>query len=142
MSQRIYELSREVMLFQRAIAPLTEIITQVRSDLEGDEAKLEVRRGLRDVLDHVARLQERVDSFRVLLQNALTVNATLVGQRQNDQMARLTESSLKQGDDVKRVSSWAAIGFAPALIASIYGMNFRRHARADLALRLPVRPAC
>ena len=26
---------------------------------------------------------------------------------------------------MKRVSSWAAIGFAPALIASIYGMNFR-----------------
>jgi len=124
-SQRIYELSREVMMFQRAIAPLSGIITQVRAEIEGDESKLEVRRGLRDVLDHVARIQERVESFRVLLQNALSVNATLVGQRQNDQMARLTASSLKQGDDVKRISSWAAIGFAPALIASVYGMNFR-----------------
>jgi len=124
-SQRIYELSREVMMFQRAVAPLSDIITQLRAEIEGDESKLEVRRGFRDVLDHVARVQERVESFRVLLQNALTVNATLVGQRQNDQMARLTASSLKQGEDVKRVSSWAAIGFAPALIASIYGMNFR-----------------
>jgi magnesium transporter len=124
-SQRIYELSREVMMFLRAVAPLVEVITQLRAEIDGDESKLEVRRGLRDVLDHVTRLQERADAFRVLLQNALTVNATLVGQRQNDQMAQLTESSLKQGDDVKRVSSWAAIGFAPTLIAGVYGMNFR-----------------
>jgi magnesium transporter len=124
-SQRIYQLSREVMMFLRAVAPLAEVITQLRAEIDGDESKLEVRRGLRDVLDHVTRLQERADAFRVLLQNALTVNATLVGQRQNDQMAQLTESSLKQGDDVKRVSSWAAIGFAPTLIAGVYGMNFR-----------------
>jgi magnesium transporter len=69
-------------------------------------------------------VEERIDAFRVLLQNALTVNATLVGQRQNDQMADLTQASLKQGDDVKRISSWAAIGFAPTLVASVYGMNF------------------
>ena len=123
-SQRIYELSREVLMFQRAVTPLTEVFTFLREEMADDPAKLEVRRGLRDVLDHIARIQDRIESFRLLLQNALTVNATLVGQRQNDQMTDLTQASYQQGEAVKRISSWAAIGFAPTLVASVYGMNF------------------
>jgi magnesium transporter len=123
-SQRIYELTREVITFQRAIAPLTAMLEQIRTDLDGQEELIEVRRGLRDVLDHVTRFQERAEAFRVLLQNALTVNATLVGQRQNDQIEKLTRDSFEQGNQVKKVSSWAAIGFFPATLASIWGMNF------------------
>jgi magnesium transporter len=67
---------------------------------------------------------ERVDLFRTLLQNALTVHATLVGQRQNDEMRSLTESSLSQNEEVKRISAWAAIFFAPTLVGTVYGMNF------------------
>ena len=39
-------------------------------------------------------------------------------------MARLTQAGYDQNEQVKRISSWAAILFAPTLIASIYGMNF------------------
>ena len=123
-SQRIYELTREVITFQRAIAPLSGVLQQVRAEIDGQEELIEVRRGLRDVLDHVTRIQERVEGFRVLLQNALTVNSTLVGQRQNDQIEKLTRDSFEQGNQVKKVSSWAAIGFFPASLASIWGMNF------------------
>lgn len=136
-SKRIYELSREVLVFQRAIAPLGELLATVRADLEKDRSKLEVRRGLRDVLDHVTRLTERVEAFRVLLQNALTVNATLVTQTQNEHMQGLTEASYRQGEDVKRVSSWAAIGFAPTLVASVYGMNFKVMPELGWALGYP-----
>ena len=31
---------------------------------------------------------------------------------------------MEQGEEVKKISSWAAILFAPTLVASIYGMNF------------------
>ena len=123
-SQRIYELTREVVTFQRAIGPLTGLLQELRSDLDGVESLIEVRRGLRDVLDHVTRIAERVEGFRLLLQNALTTNATLVTQRQNDQMERLSRDQYEQGNQVKRVSSWAAIGFFPATLASIWGMNF------------------
>ena len=74
--------------------------------------------------DHTLRIVDRVDGFRVLLQNILTVNATLVGQRQNEETQRLTEASLAQSEEVKRISSWAAILFAPTLVGTIYGMNF------------------
>ena len=47
-------------------------------------------------------------------QNALTVNAAaVVGQRQNEEMRTLTEAGLAQNEQVKRISAWAAILFAP-----------------------------
>jgi magnesium transporter len=125
-SRRIYELSREVIAFQRATQPLVGMLALLRERLDDDDERtLELRRDLRDVEDHVITLVERVDGFRSLLQNALMVHATLVGQRQNDETKTLTEASLKQADETKRISSWAAILFAPTLIASIYGMNFK-----------------
>ncbi|HMH58859.1 MAG TPA: magnesium and cobalt transport protein CorA [Galbitalea sp.] len=125
-SRRIYELSREVIAFQRATQPLVGMLAILRERISSeDERTLELHRDLRDVEDHVISLVERVDGFRSLLQNALMVHATLVGQRQNEETKALTEASLKQGDQTKRVSGWAAILFAPTLIASIYGMNFR-----------------
>jgi len=37
----------------------------------------------------------------------------------------LTLASLAQNEEVKKVSAWAAILFAPTLVGTIYGMNFR-----------------
>jgi magnesium transporter len=124
LARRIYELSREVIEFQRATQPLLGILRALEGGFDKYEIELELRRNLRDVSDHVIRIVERADSFRVLLQNALTVHSTLVGQQQNDEMRSLTETSVAQNEEVKKISAWAAIGFAPTTIASIYGMNF------------------
>ena len=86
---------------------------------------VELQRNLRDVADHALRITERADAFRVLLQSALTVNSTLVSQRQNDEMRSLTEASLSQNEEVKKISAWAAILFAPTLVGTVYGMNFK-----------------
>jgi magnesium transporter len=124
-SRRIYELSREVIEFQRTTRPLVDILTALEGGFDKYAVDVELRRNLRDVHDHVIRIVERVDLFRTLLQNALTVHATLVGQQQNDEMRSLTESSLAQSEEVKRISSWAAILFAPTLVGTVYGMNFQ-----------------
>jgi magnesium transporter len=123
-SRRIYELSREVIQFQRTTHPLCDILTALEGGFDKYRVDVELRRNLRDVHDHAIRIVERVDLFRTLLQNALTVHATLVGQQQNEEMRSLTESSLAQNEEVKRISSWAAIFFAPTLVGTIYGMNF------------------
>src|SRR5664280_117790 len=60
---------------------------------------VELRRDLRDVADHVARVVER-GCVRELLQNALTVTAALVGQRQDEEMRSLTEASPAQNEEV------------------------------------------
>ena len=138
-TKRIYDLASEVMEFQRATRPLIDMFAALERGFEKYDIDLELQRYLRDVKDHVIRIVERGESFRQLLQNALSVHATLVGQRQNEEMKRLTETSLAQSEQTKKISSWAAILFAPTLVGTIYGMNFDLHARARLGVGLPVR---
>ncbi|WP_375383765.1 magnesium and cobalt transport protein CorA [uncultured Microbacterium sp.] len=122
-SRRIFGLSREVIEFQRAVGPLVPIIQTLRGDGE-HKIELELRRGLRDVLDHAELAVQRAVAFRAILENALLVHSTLVAQTQNEEMRRMTEFGLEQNDQVKKVSGWAAILFAPTLVGTIYGMNF------------------
>lgn len=124
-SRRIYDLSREVIEFQRATRPLAGILEGLIKEDDSDMDP-EVRRYLRDVQDHAIRVEEQVAGFRELLQNILSVNLTLVGLSQNEEVKTLSEASIEQNDEVKKISSWAAILFAPTLIAGIYGMNFDR----------------
>jgi magnesium transporter len=123
-ARRIYELTGEVIEFQRATHSLHGILNDLEHGFDKYGVDIELRRNLRDVADHTERLAERGDSFRDLLQNALTVNATLVGQQQNEEIRSMTEASLAQNEEVKKISSWAAILFAPTLVGTIYGMNF------------------
>ncbi|WP_223694513.1 magnesium and cobalt transport protein CorA [Leifsonia poae] len=123
-SRRIYELSREVIDFQRATHPLTSVMIALEHGSEKYGVTQELQRGLRDVSDHLIQVNERVDGFRQLLRDILTVNSTLVSERQNEEMTRLAHSTHRQGEEVKKISSWAAILFAPSLVAGVYGMNF------------------
>lgn len=123
-SRRIYELSREVVEFQRATRPLNRILDGLSAGFEKYGIDEELRRYLRDVADHATHVTERVDGFRMALQDILTVNATLVSQQQNEEMKQLAQGSHAQNEEIKKISSWAAILFAPTLVGTIYGMNF------------------
>jgi magnesium transporter len=138
-SRRIYQLSREVIEFQRAVEPLGDLLDMLRVVLKqrAGESDLELRRLLRDVADHAKRVIERSEGFRQLLTNILQVNSTLVGQRQNEEMSRMTEAGLEQNEQVKRISSWAAIFFAPSFVASVYGMNFKLMPELDWTFGYP-----
>jgi magnesium transporter len=133
-SRRIYELTREVIEFQRVTRPLVGVLAGLVGGFEKYGIDVELQRYLRDVADHLTHVVERVDSLRQLLQNVLTVNATLVGQQQNEEMKALTEASYAQNEEVKRVSAWAAILFAPTLIGTVYGMNFEHMPELDWRL--------
>ncbi|WP_166878750.1 MULTISPECIES: magnesium and cobalt transport protein CorA [unclassified Salinibacterium] len=123
-SRRIYALLSEVISFQRAVHPLVGILQDLGEGSVKYKVDVELQRSLRDVLDHVLRISEQADAFRALLQNALTVQAALISQRQNEETRLLSEASLAQSEEVKKISSWAAILFAPTLIGTVYGMNF------------------
>lgn len=123
-SRRIYELSREVVDFQRAVRPLGAMLAALAAGSSKYGVDEEQQRYLRDVADHVTEVDERIESFRIALRDILTVNATLVAQRQNEEMKTLSEASNAQNEEVKKISAWAAILFAPTLIGTVYGMNF------------------
>lgn len=130
-TRRIYDLASEVMEFQRATRPLVGMFDALERGFEKYAIDLELQRYLRDVKDHVIRIVERGDTFRQLLQNALQVHSTLVAQRQNEETKVLSEAAVAQSEQAKKVSSWAAIIFAPTLVAGIYGMNFRHMPELD-----------
>ncbi|MFD5769646.1 magnesium and cobalt transport protein CorA [Streptomyces sp. NPDC127049] len=123
-SRRIYELSREVVEFQRATRPLVGMLHGLMAGFAKYGTDEELQRYLRDVADHVTHTSERVDGFRQALADILTVNATLVTQQQNAEMRALAEAGFEQNEEIKKISSWAAILFAPTLVGTIYGMNF------------------
>ena len=108
-SQRIYQLSRELVQFQRATSPLARTLDRIA---ESDEHYIdpELRSYLRELHDRVLRVVEPTEGFRDMLSDILVVNLTLISVRQNDQ--------------TKKISAWAAILIIPTLITGIYGMNF------------------
>ncbi|WP_202813569.1 magnesium and cobalt transport protein CorA [Arthrobacter sp. ERGS1:01] len=123
-SRRIYELSREVIEFQRSTQPMSGILNALAGGFVKYGINDELQQYLRDVDDHVKQVNERTDGFRFMLRDILTVNATLVAERQNEEMKHLAEASNAQNEEVKKISAWAAILFAPTLVGTVYGMNF------------------
>lgn len=108
-AERIYQLQREVVQFHRAMGPLLEPLRKLAS---GGVPLIheDVRAYFRDVHDHALRADENSTTFRELLQGALQAN--------------LAQVTLRQNEDVRKISAWVAILAAPTMIAGIYGMNF------------------
>jgi magnesium transporter len=106
---RIYRLHREVLRFARAVGPLRAALRELTlSDVPNVEPKLIPY--FRDVADHAARVADQVDGFGALLAGVLQAN--------------LTQVSVRQNEDMRRISAWVAIIAVPTAVAGIYGMNF------------------
>lgn len=109
-AKRIYHLSQEIIDMQHATTPLMEVMQGLRREMEKRGMSKQLKAYLDDATDHLTFANNQVLEFRAAMQQILDVNGTLVSERQNDAM--------------KKISGWAAILFAPTLVAAIYGMNF------------------
>ncbi|MGH3327147.1 MAG: magnesium/cobalt transporter CorA [Streptomycetales bacterium] len=109
-AQRIYRLKREVLEFRRAVHPLVEPMRQFAEGLIVDVPE-GTRPFFRDVSDHVLRVAGQIETFDDLLTGILS--------------AHLAQVSVRQNEDMRRISAWVAIIAVPTMIASLYGMNFR-----------------
>ncbi|MDR7383487.1 magnesium and cobalt transport protein CorA [Promicromonospora iranensis] len=136
-SRRIYELSREVIDFQRAVRPEQSLCASLAKGADKYGVDPELQAYLRDIADHLTEAADRIEVFRAALRDILTVAATLVAQRQNEEMKHLSEVSIRQGEEVKKISGWAAILFAPTLVGTVYGMNFDVMPELDWAYGYP-----
>lgn len=108
-SEPIYRLKRQVLHAVRVMVPLTDVLRA----LAGGEFSLvaeERRRYFRDVYDHAVRALEQAVGLREQLTSIFEAN-----------MARI---SMRQNQDMRKISAWVAIFVAPTLVAGIYGMNF------------------
>ena len=121
LQERLLGLRRELLLFRRRVVPLRDVL-QVILRQEVQPIREDVQRYFQDVLDHILRVVDTLETQRELLGNAVDAHLAVVNNNMNQIM--------------KKMTSWGAILFGAALISGIYGMNFRQHARAALALRL------
>ena len=108
-TERIYKLKREVLEFHRATAPLVEPLQRL-AEGRYPLVPADMRAHYRDVADHLLRVVDHVENLRDLLTSVLDAN--------------LTQVSLRQNEDVRKISAWVAIIAVPTMIAGIYGMNF------------------
>jgi magnesium transporter len=106
-AERIYAMEREVLDLHRAITPLGPAIDKLA---RGDVIHPELRTYFRDVHDHLLRVTGRIEGFRDLLSSALQAN--------------LTQATVRQNEDMRKISAWVAILAVPTGVAAIYGMNF------------------
>jgi magnesium transporter len=108
-TERIYKLKRETVELHRATDPLIEPLVRLVKD-EPDVVDDQIQPYFRDVVDHVKRANENVESLRELLNGILDAN--------------LAQVSVRQNDDMRKITAWAAIAAIPTVIGAIYGMNF------------------
>ena len=113
---RLYELKRDLTRMRLAVSPLQDMLNQLMQ-FHSTLVREEVRLYLRDVFDHVIRVNEATDTMREMLTAAMSVNLSLV--------------TVAQGEVVKRLAGWAALLAAPTLLASWYGMNFHHMPELD-----------
>lgn len=108
-TERIYRLKREVIAFKKAVGPLVTPLTRL---VEDDDLPVpdRARPYLRDVLDHLVRDAEAVNAIDDVLSGVLDAN--------------LAQISLRQSEDARKISAWAAIAVVPTMIFGLYGMNF------------------
>jgi magnesium transporter len=121
-AERIYKLKREVLQFEHAVGPLVDPVDRLT---RGKYSVIhpEVRTYFRDVNDHLLRAHDQLESFRDLLTSVLQAN--------------LTQVSVRQNEDMRKISAWVAIGVVPTAIAGIYGMNFEHMPELDWSFGYP-----
>ncbi|MEU6868002.1 magnesium/cobalt transporter CorA [Streptomyces sp. NPDC046876] len=129
---RIYGFKRQVLEFRRATSPLLAPMDRLASGtvpFVHDHAKP----FFRDVSDHLTKANEYIEGLDRLLSDALAAHLAQMGVRQND--------------DMRKISAWAAMAAVPTMVAGIYGMNFDhmpelRHAWGYPAVLVVMAAAC
>lgn len=109
-ASEIYELKREVLEFKRASVPLAEPVRRLAKDRSVPVVHKAARPFFADVLDHLLKVNDHVESYDRLLTDVLN--------------AHLAQIGVKQNEDMRKISAWAAMGVLPTMIAGIYGQNF------------------
>ncbi len=120
---RIYQLKRAVLDLHAALGPLVPAVDKLAT-IEHPLIDEDMQPYFRDIHDHLLRATGQVQGYRELLTNVLAAN--------------LTQASVRQNEDVRKISAWAAIIAVPTLISGIYGMNFEHMPELGWTLGYPL----
>lgn len=105
----IYDLKREITEARRALLPITAELPELvsgsaRSHVTFDKLLLD------RLVSTVERIDRNLDAHDDLLSDMLSVH--------------LSQVSVRQNEDMRKISAWAAILVFPTIVGGVYGMNF------------------
>jgi magnesium transporter len=107
--EALYGIKQKLVCLKHAVGPLLE----ATSKLHGGRVP-QICAGMgeyfRDVYDHLARLNQSIDSIRDMVTTAMSVHLSL--------------STMQENETTKRLAAYAALVAVPTMIAGLYGMNF------------------
>jgi magnesium transporter len=107
--QRIIRLKRGMSALRRIVGPQRDTVLALTRD-EFRPIPAELRPYLRDVYDRLARVNDLLDSFRDEISTVLELHVSMVSNRMNEVIKRLTVV--------------ATVGLPLTIVTSYYGMNF------------------
>lgn len=108
--QGLYALKRKVTVLRHAVTPLMEAVGRL---IGGRIPQVCVgsQEYLRDVFDHLVRLNVAIDTIRDTIATAIQVNLSMI--------------AIEDSEVNKRLAAWAGIFAMATAFAGIWGMNFR-----------------
>jgi magnesium transporter len=121
--ERIYDLKREIAESRRALQPVTSVLPELLANVQAAGGHPQSEAFLHRAENWVDRLDSHLDAHDALLDAMISVY--------------LSQVSVRQNEDMRKISAWAAMGLAPTLIAGIYGMNFTHMPELDWRLGYP-----
>lgn len=107
--EQVYQIKRELIEFKRAVAPLGVPLHNLASR-SYKAIPQESQAYFREVADHHTEAREAIQSYDEVLSTILA--------------ASLNRLSVRENEDMRKISAFVAIAAVPTLIAGIYGMNF------------------
>ena len=107
--EALYDLKRQVLVLKHAVAPLLEALGKIHG-ARVSPITSGVQEYVRDVADHLTRINSAIDSIRDTIGTAIQVNLSMV--------------TIEEGEITKRLAAWASIFGACTAFAGIWGMNF------------------
>jgi magnesium transporter len=108
-TKRLYRLKREILELQIVTDALHDPLERaLRTNPMVQEPA--VHSELAIVVDQLARIVTRARTLADLVTTAIDAN--------------MTQVSLQQNNDMRKISAWVAIAAVPTMVAGVYGMNF------------------
>jgi len=107
--ERLYALKQKTTLVKHAVAPLLHDLGKLHGGRVPSQVSA-VQDYIRDVADHLARINSSIDSLRDTIGTAVQVNLSL--------------ATINDATVMKRLAAWAAIFAVWTSFAGLWGMNF------------------
>ncbi len=108
---QLYALKQRVTTVKHAVSPLLESSGKLWSGRVPTVCERN-REYMRDVYDHLLRINGSLDTLRETLVTAIQVNLSMV--------------TIEESETTKKLAAWAGIFAAATALAGIWGMNFER----------------